>query len=70
MATVDSSLAGRIGAHESWARTTDRTARTAPARAKFLERFDSYADPEAARRAYFSKLALKSKATRARRKAS
>lgn len=27
------SLAGRIGAHESWSRTDDRAARTAPARA-------------------------------------
>ncbi|HET6755937.1 MAG TPA: hypothetical protein VFH23_18510 [Jiangellaceae bacterium] len=59
-------------AHESWARTTDRTARTAPARAKleakFLEQADG--DPvraEHLRKAYFLRLADKS--ARSRRKA-
>lgn len=60
------------GAHESWARTTDRTARTAPARAaldaKFLEQAEG--DPVRAahlRKAYFLRLADKS--ARSRRKA-
>jgi hypothetical protein len=60
------------GAHESWARTTDRSARTAPARAaldaKFLEQADG--DPvraEHLRKAYFLRLADKS--ARSRRKA-
>lgn len=59
------SLAGRLGAHTSWANTTDRTARTAPARAAFDQRFLDQAggDPrraESLRRAYFARLALKS----------
>lgn len=63
----------RIGAHTSWARTIDRSARTAPARAaldaKFLAEADD--DPvraEHLRKAYFARLALRS--ARARRKAS
>jgi hypothetical protein len=70
-------LAGSIGGHESWARTPDRTARTAPGRAKFEERFyrDVPADlPEhvrdqmaqSARQAYFKRLARAS--VQARRK--
>ncbi len=65
------SLAAQIGAHESWARTPDRSARTAPARAaldaKFLNEADG--DPvraEHLRKAYFARLALKS--AQARRK--
>ena len=74
MTTSDSDLTllGRLGAHESWANTTDRTARTAPARAaldqKFLDAADG--DPVRAahlRTAYFTRLALKS--VQARRKA-
>jgi hypothetical protein len=65
---------------ERWAKTEDRSAATAPARAKFLERFEFEADPEGTldpaerarraeqlRRAYFKRLAVKS--ARARRKA-
>jgi hypothetical protein len=66
------SLRGRLGAHTSWANTTDRSARTAPARAaldqKFLDQADG--DPvraEHLRKAYFARLALKS--AKARRKA-
>lgn len=66
------SLAGRLGAHVSWANTTDRAARTAPARAaldqKFLDEADG--DPQRAeslRKAYYTRLALKSaQARRAR----
>ena len=66
-------LLGSIGAHESWARTTDFPARTAHARAAFLDRFEREVDPdgtlppaerairaEHARKAYFKRLALKS----------
>ena len=73
------SLAGRIGAHASWANTDDRTARTAPARQAFADRFAREVDPdnelseaerairaEHARKAYFLGLALKS--AKARRK--
>ena len=73
-------LIGAIGAHESWARTPDRAARTAPGRRAFLERFEREVDPdgtlppaerakraESARKAYFARLALKS--AQSRRKA-
>lgn len=67
----EASLRGRIAAHESWARTEDRSARTAKARAardaKFLTQADG--DPVKAahlRKAYFARLALKS--AQARRK--
>jgi hypothetical protein len=63
------SLYGRIGAYESWARTSDRTARTANARAAFMARFDDYPDPDAARKAHFQRLALKSAQARKKRKA-
>lgn len=65
-------LVAKLAAHESWASTTDRSARTAPARraldARFLAEADG--DPERAthlRKAHFQRLALKS--ARARRKA-
>lgn len=65
-------LLASAAAHESWATTPDRSARTAPARraldAKFLEQADG--DPIRAahlRKAYFQRLALKS--AQARRKA-
>lgn len=71
LSSSDRSAIGRIGAHESWARTTDRTARTANARAaleaKFLEEADG--DPVRAahkRQAYFTRLALKSAQSRNR----
>jgi hypothetical protein len=63
---TEQQLLGRIGAYKSWARTTDRAARTAPARKAFNARFEDAADPEAARKAYFHRLALAS--VRARRK--
>lgn len=61
-----------IAAHESWGRTPDRTARTAPARKAFDERFliEAGGDPlraESLRRAYFARLAYKSAQARKRR---
>jgi hypothetical protein len=35
-----------MGAHRSWARTADRTARTAPARLAAYARFERQADPD------------------------
>ncbi len=71
-------LRARQAAHVSWARTPDAAARTAPARERFLDRFEREVDPdgtlepaerarraEHARKAYFTGLALKS--ARARR---
>ena len=73
-------LAARAAAHTSWARTPDRSARTAPGRAALQARFEAEVDPEgvlppderarradSARAAYFSRLALRS--AKARRKA-
>lgn len=70
---------GRIGAHVSWSRTEDRTARTAPAREAFLARFEREVDPdgvlspaerrtraEHAKRAYMQRLAKSSARTRAK----
>lgn len=63
---------GRIGAHESWARTEDRSARTAAARAAAAARFERQVDPdgvlpqaerayraEHARKAFLQRMALK-----------
>lgn len=63
----------RIAAYSSWAKTEDRSARTRRARTAFLARFEDEVDPdrilrvevrrqraEAAKRAYFQRLALKS----------
>jgi hypothetical protein len=70
--TAEHTLRARIAAHESWAHTENRSARTAPARAaldaKFLEQAGG--DPIRAahlRKAHFARLALKS--AQARRKA-
>ena len=63
------SLVSRIGAYEKWANTADRSAATQAARRAFDKRFEQYPDPEAARKAYFARLALKSAKARAARKA-
>ncbi|MDT2008764.1 hypothetical protein FXW78_39665 [Rhodococcus opacus] len=72
-------MRSQIAAHESWARTEDRTARTAAARKAALDRFERIVDPdgslnpqerarraEHARKAYFTRLALKSAQARRR----
>jgi hypothetical protein len=77
------SLRARAAAHTSWASTADPSARTAPARAKFLDRFEREVDPngtlkpeerarraEHARKAYFAAFASKSVASRRARRAS
>jgi len=74
------SLRARMAAHSSWARTPDPAARTAPARQRFLDRFEREVDPDgrlhpkerqrraaSARKAYFSALALKSAKARSAR---
>jgi len=66
-------IAASIAAHESWAHTPDRSARTANARAALMQKFEDQVDPdgtlppderarraEHARKAYFQRLALKS----------
>jgi len=82
MTPAERSLRSQIGAHESWARTEDRSARTAKARKAALDRFEREVDPngeltqqerakraEHARKAYFARLALKSAQARRTRKA-
>jgi len=67
----------RIAAEISWSRTEDRSARTRPARQKFLERFEREVDPdgvlppderrrraEHAKRAYMLRLAKRAVAAR------
>lgn len=78
---AERTLRARLAAHESWARTGDRSARTAAARARFLQRFEDEVDPgrtldpeerarraEHARKAYFARLALLSAQARRRSK--
>jgi hypothetical protein len=74
-------MIGRLGAHTRWAHESDRSAATAPARRAFDARFEREVDPEgvlppgerarraeSARKAYFTRLALKSaQARRAQR---
>ena len=73
------SLPHRIAAYESWAKTSDPSARTAPGRKRFMDRFENAVDPEgtlplaerqrraeASKRAYFLRLALKSAQARRR----
>ena len=72
----------RLARLAGWAATEDWSAATAPARAALLSRFDRQVDPDgqlppeerfkraqAARRAYFTKLALASSRARAAKKA-
>ncbi|MGN2640611.1 hypothetical protein ACTD5D_31465 [Nocardia takedensis] len=76
----DRTLQARIAAHESWARTDDRAARTAKAREALRSKFDRLVDPdgllspeerafraEHARRAHYTRLALKSAQSRRKR---
>lgn len=65
-------LRASIAAHQSWANTEDRAARTSNARAALAERFLAEADgdpvrAEHLRKAHYARLALKS--AQARRKA-
>jgi hypothetical protein len=65
-------LRSKIAAHESWARTTDRSARTANARKALDDKFLAEADgdpvrAESLRKAYYARLAFKSAQARRRR---
>jgi transposase InsO family protein len=62
-------LKGQLAAHTSWAKTEDRAARTAPARAALDKRFldEAGGDPVCAEhlwQAYYKRLALKSAISR------
>jgi hypothetical protein len=43
---AERSLRARMAVHTSWAHTTDRAARTAPARRAALQRFERQVDPD------------------------
>jgi hypothetical protein len=77
---AERTLRAQIAAHESWAHTIDRSARTANARKAMLDKFERQVDPEGklspaeraqraehARKAHFKRLALKSARARRRR---
>lgn len=81
LSPAERQLRAELAVHTSWANTADRTARTAPARAKFNERFEHEVDPdgvllpaerakraEHARQAHFKRLALQSAKARRLRK--
>lgn len=72
MTSSERSLIGQIGAHKSWAKTANRSARTAPARDGLAQRFLEQAggDPlraESLRKAFYAEMTYKS--VQARRKA-
>lgn len=76
---TERALVARAAAYDRWAATDDRAAATAPGRKAALERFERQVDPDGsldpaerarraayARKAYFTKLALKSAQSRRR----
>lgn len=71
LSPAELSLAGKLGAHKSWAKTENRSARTHPARMAFRTKFERQVDPnnellpaerakraEHARKAFYAELAL------------
>lgn len=79
MSPSSRALQARVRAHKSWANTSDRSGRTAKARAAFDVKFEDQVDPDRvlpeseralraahARKAYFLELALKSAKARRR----
>jgi hypothetical protein len=79
LSPAERTLQAQIAAHESWACTSDRSARTANARKAMLDKFEKQVDPdgtllpaerakraENARKAQSKRLALKSAQARRR----
>lgn len=79
MSTAERTLRARLAAHESWAQTADRAARTAAARQAFADSFERQVDPdgvldpaerskraESARKAHYTRLSLKAAEARRR----
>lgn len=77
------SMRARTAAHASWANTSDRKARTEAGRKGLLSKFERQVDPEgllhpterakraeSARRAFYTNMAYKSAARRAKKAAS
>jgi hypothetical protein len=69
LSPAERSQQAREAVFVSWAGEKDRSGRTASARARFEERFDTAADPEAARKAYFLRLSRLGNRARAARRA-
>ncbi|MCW2521398.1 MAG: hypothetical protein JWR46_4017, partial [Mycobacterium sp.] len=46
LSPAERSLRSQIAAHDSWANTDDRTARTANARKAMLDKFEREVDPD------------------------
>jgi hypothetical protein len=46
MTPAERSIRAKLGAHAQWAKTEDRTERTASARAGFYRRFENQVDPD------------------------
>lgn len=80
LSPTERKMRSQIAAHESWAQTPDRTARTEPARRAMFEKFEKQVDPdgallpaerakraENARSAHYKRLAFKSAQARRRR---
>lgn len=76
-------LRARVAVHSSWAKTSDRAARTAPARAASIARFEREVDPdgtlppaerarraESARKAYMARLSLAASRARSNKRTS
>jgi hypothetical protein len=69
---AERTLRAQIGAHDSWAKTENRSARTAKARQAFQDRFltEAGGDPKRAehlRKAFYARMSLKSAQARRRR---
>jgi hypothetical protein len=83
LTAAERALHARLAVHTSWANTSDRAGRTAPARRAALERFERQVDPhgslsdaerarraEQVMRAHMARLALRSAQARRRRQVS
>jgi hypothetical protein len=73
LTSAERALRAKIAAHDSWANTENRSARTAKARQAFQNRFlaEAGGDPkraESLRKAYYARMAYKSAKARAARK--
>lgn len=74
-----STMSAQIAAHESWAKTKNRSARTAAAREAMMAKFEKQVDPdgvlsdsaraqmaESAKKAHYRRLAMKSAKVRSK----
>lgn len=57
-------MQARLAAQTRWANTTDRSVATRPAREAFAAKFDDAPNPDAARAAHYTRMALASSRAR------